>query len=159
MSIESVMLSDHSFISACVYPFDQQEAVQGNGLKPNSRLSAGFPGGAVVKNPPASAGNARDGGSIPGWGRAPGVGNGKPLQYSCLENSMVRGAWRATVHGVTQNRTRLRHWARRPDCLDLQCWHYHLRVVWVLLDSVSGCQFPLLETGYSFFPILKGSLG
>ena len=118
-----------------------------------------FPGFTVVKNPPANSEDAGNSDSIPGLGISPGVGNGKPLQYSCLENSMVRGAWRATVHGVTQNRTRLRHWARRPDCLDLQCWHYHLRVVWVLLDSVSGCQFPLLETGYSFFPTLKGSLG
>jgi len=53
----------------------------------------GFPGGAVVKSPPASAGEARVAGSIPGWGRSPGEGNGNPLQYSCLENSMDRGAW------------------------------------------------------------------
>ena len=54
----------------------------------------GFPGGAVVKNPPANAKGARDTGSIPGLGRSPGGGNGNPLQYSCLENSMDRGAWR-----------------------------------------------------------------
>ena len=53
----------------------------------------GFPGGAVVKSPPASAGEARVAGSIPGWGRSPGEGNGNPLQYSCLENSMDRGDW------------------------------------------------------------------
>ena len=52
----------------------------------------GFPGGAVVKNPFASAGDARDAGSIPGLGRSPGEGNGKPLQYSYLENSKDRGA-------------------------------------------------------------------
>ena len=52
----------------------------------------GFPGGAVVKNPLASAGDARDAGSIPGLGRSPGEGNGNPLQYSCLENSKDRGA-------------------------------------------------------------------
>ena len=52
----------------------------------------GFPGGEVVKNPLASAGDARDAGSIPGLGRSPGEGNGKPLQYSCLENSKDRGA-------------------------------------------------------------------
>ena len=57
------------------------------------RVLWGFPGYAVVKNPPASAGDARDGGSIPGWGRSPGGGNGNLLQYSCLENSMDRGAW------------------------------------------------------------------
>ena len=56
----------------------------------------------VVKNPPANAREAMDTGSIPGWGRSPGEGNGNPLQYSCLENSMDRGAWQATVHGVTE---------------------------------------------------------
>ena len=55
-------------------------------------LVIGFPGGAVVKNLPASAGDARDMGSIPGSGNSPGVGKGNPLQYSCLENSMDRGA-------------------------------------------------------------------
>ena len=53
----------------------------------------GFPGGLVVKNLPANAGDAGDVGSIPGWERFPGEGNGNPLQYSCLENSMNRGAW------------------------------------------------------------------
>ena len=51
----------------------------------------------VVKNPPANAGDAGEEGSIPGSGRSPGEGNGCPLQYSCLENSMGRGAWQATV--------------------------------------------------------------
>ena len=64
----------------------------------------GFPGGRVVKNLSANAGDARDAGSIPGSGRSPGVGNGNPLQYSCLENSMDRGAQWATVHGVTKSR-------------------------------------------------------
>ena len=50
-------------------------------------------GGAVVKNPPASAEDARVMGSVPGSGRSPGVGNGTPIQYSCLENSIDRGAW------------------------------------------------------------------
>ena len=53
----------------------------------------------MVKNPPASAGDA---GSIPGSGRSPGEGNGNPLQYSCLGNSMDRGAWPATVHEVAK---------------------------------------------------------
>ena len=52
----------------------------------------------MVKNLPAKAGEVRDAGSIPGLGRSPGEGNGNPLQYSCLENPMDRGAWRATVH-------------------------------------------------------------
>ena len=67
----------------------------------------GFSGGAVVKNPPANAGDTRDVGLIPGSGSSPEVGNGNPLQYSCLENPMDRGAWQAIVHGVTQSRTRL----------------------------------------------------
>ena len=58
----------------------------------------GFPGGAVVKNLPAKAGDTRDVGLIPGSGRSPGEGHGNRLQYSCLENPMDRGAWRATVH-------------------------------------------------------------
>ena len=53
----------------------------------------GFPGGAGVKNLPAIAGNIRDMGLIPGWGRSLGQGNGNPLQYSCLENPMDREAW------------------------------------------------------------------
>ena len=56
----------------------------------------GFPGGSYGKE---SACNAGDPGSIPGLGRSPGEGNGNPIQYSCLENSMDRGAWWATVHG------------------------------------------------------------
>ena len=59
----------------------------------------GFPGGSVVKNPPANAG---DSGLIPGLGRCPGEGNGNPFQYSCLENPMDREAGQATVHGVTK---------------------------------------------------------
>ena len=60
-------------------------------------LSWGFPGGSVVKN---LSGNAGDTGLVPGLGRSPGEGNGKPLQYSCLGNPMDRGAWWAIVHGV-----------------------------------------------------------
>ena len=60
----------------------------------------GFPGGSVVKYPPANAGDAGSVGLIPGWGRSPGGGHGSPLQHSCLENPMDRGAWRAAVHRV-----------------------------------------------------------
>ena len=59
----------------------------------------GFPGGLVVKNPPASAEDTGDAGSIPGLGKSPGGGNGNPLQDSWLENSMDSAAWWATVHG------------------------------------------------------------
>ena len=54
----------------------------------------------VVKNPPANA-DLREAGSVPESGRSPGEGHGNPLQYSCLEDPMVRGAWRATVHRDT----------------------------------------------------------
>ena len=63
----------------------------------------GFPSGSAVKNLPANAGDAGDTGSIVGLGRYPGVGNGNPLQYSCLENSVDRGAWRAAVQGVAKS--------------------------------------------------------
>jgi len=59
--------------------------------------------GLVVKHLPASAGDIRDIGSIPGLGRSPGGEHGNPLQCSCLENPMDRGAWQATVHGVTES--------------------------------------------------------
>ena len=62
----------------------------------------------VVKNLPADAGDARDVGSIPGSGRSPGRGHGNPLQDSCLENPMGRGAWRDTGHGVAKSRTCLK---------------------------------------------------
>ena len=61
--------------------------------------------GIKVKNPPANAGDIRDAGSIPRSGRCPGGGHGNPLQYSCLENPMDRGAWQATVHRVTESQT------------------------------------------------------
>jgi len=69
-------------------------------------VSLGFSGGSAVKNLPANAGDAGDAGSIPGSGRGPGVGNGNPFQY-CLENPVDRGAWWATVNGVTKSQTRL----------------------------------------------------
>ena len=62
----------------------------------------------MVKNPPANAEDIKDMGSIPGLGISPGRGHSNPLQYSCLENSMDRGTWQATVHGVTKNQTRLK---------------------------------------------------
>ena len=64
----------------------------------------GLPGGSVGKE---SACNEGDLGSIPGSGRSPGGGHGNPLQYSCLENPMDRGAWRATVHRVTKRQAQL----------------------------------------------------
>ena len=65
----------------------------------------GFPDGSVAKNPPANAGDTEDMGWILRSERSPGGGNGKPLQYSYLENSMDRGAWQAIVHGVAKRQT------------------------------------------------------
>ena len=62
----------------------------------------GFPGGSMVKNPPANSG---DSSSSPGSGRSPGEGNGNPFQYSCLENPMDRGTWQVIVHGVAKSQT------------------------------------------------------
>ena len=68
-------------------------------------LVGGFPDGSAIKNLPADARDTGDTGSVPGLGRFPGRGHGNPLQYSCLENPMDRGAWRAVVHEVTKSRT------------------------------------------------------
>ena len=65
----------------------------------------GLPGGSAVKNLPANAGDVRDAGLIPESGRSSEGRNGNPLQYSCLENPMGRGAWGAIVHGVTESVT------------------------------------------------------
>ena len=76
-------------------------------------------GGTMVKNPPANVEDGRDVGLIPGSGRSPGEGNGNPLQYFCLENSMDRGAWLVSIHRITENRTwlsRLSSWV---------CMHTH----------------------------------
>ena len=68
----------------------------------NQRLHGGFPGGSVEENLSANTG---DMGSVPGLRRSPGEGNGNPLQYSCLENPMDKGAWQSTVCGVTESYT------------------------------------------------------
>ena len=65
----------------------------------------GFPGDSMVKNLPINAGDIRDAVSSPRLGRSPGGGHGNPLQYSCLENPMDRGVWRATVRGVANSQT------------------------------------------------------
>ena len=75
----------------------------------------------VVKNPLANAGDVRDLSCISGLGRFPGGGHGNPLQYSCLENPMDRGAWRATVHRVSKSQTQLKQlsthaaWGNKPS--------------------------------------------
>ena len=99
----------------------------------------GFPGGSAVKNQPANA-DVRDAGSIPGLGRSPAGGHSNPLQYSCLENPMDRGAWQATVHRVAQSWTRLkrlsmaqiyeRTWITMPQMRVL--WRYRSATIFSL---------------------------
>ena len=98
-----------------------------------------FPGGSDGK---ASAYNAGDPGSIPGSGRSSGEGNGNPLQYSCLENPIGRGAWWATVYGVSKSRTRLSDFTFTFtffsfDFSDfITSWvHRHMTLVYVLLAA------------------------
>ena len=77
-------------------------------------LTLGFPGGSVVKESACSAGDTEDAGSIPGSARSPGGGNANPLQYSCLENFMNRGAWWSTAHGVANSSTRMSTHTKNP---------------------------------------------
>ena len=72
---------------------------------PSLNKSSGFPDGSAGKESTCNARDTRDTSLFPGLGRSPGEGNGNPLQYSCLENSMDRGAWQATVHGVAKSQT------------------------------------------------------
>ena len=82
--------------------------------KSTARDVLGFPGSSVVKNSPAMQETRC---LIPGSERPPGVGHGSPIQYSCLENPMDRGAWRDTVHGVTKSRTWLKRLSKDPEML------------------------------------------
>ena len=112
----------------------------------------------VVKNPPPNAGDPH---LVPGLGKSPGGGHGNPLQYSCLENPMDRGAWWATVHGVTQSWKRLKQLSsssssqeeNKNACSSLSrvrahCGHYQLilmplskqRAVWRVLERVYMCR-------------------
>ena len=77
----------------------------------------GFPSGSVVENPPASTGDTGDVGSIPGWGRSPGGGNGNPLQYSCLKHPMHRRVWWATVHRLQRVGHNYAHTHKYTICL------------------------------------------
>ena len=97
----------------------------------------------MVKNSPANTGDARDGGSIPGAGRSPGVGNGNPFQSSCLENSMDRGTWWTIVHKITKSQIGLTMHAY--SCV---CALSHSSC-----PSLCGCMFcsPLAPLSVGFF--------
>ena len=99
---------------------------QSNDKEINSYVNCclGFPDGAVVKNPHANAEHVRDTGLIPGSGRFPWGRNGNPLQCSCLENSLNRGAWQVTVQGVTRQ-TWPRDWAHKQLSIQM-IKHYRI---------------------------------
>ena len=102
----------------------------------------GFPGGAVVKNPPANAGDARDMGLIPGSGRSPGGGNGNPLQYSCLENPMDRGAWQATIYGVAKSQKQLSNWVILWFRRNIDSFRWPKYVSHIYLVFIHSSRFP-----------------
>ena len=111
----------------------------------------GFPGRSGVKTPPADAGDTRVMGLIPGLGRSPGGEHGSPLQYSCLEDPVDRGAWQATVHGVTKSWTRLKRLSMhaplsiRPECRNtglVSKFSFLISSAVELLLSVSGSSEP-----------------
>ena len=85
--------------------YDQSSSLRNDSTTFYYSLEVGLPWWLNSKESTCNAGAAGDAGSIPGLGRSPGEGIGYPLQYSCLENSMDRGTWRATVHGVSKSQT------------------------------------------------------
>ena len=114
-----------------------------------------FPGGSVVENLPANAGDA---GSIFGSGRSPGEGNGNPLQESCLGSPMDRGAWRARVHGVTKSQTSLcdqttakLHFAHGFD------WPKISHIHWLLPSLFGADSSGLLSSCLQAIVLSKGS--
>ena len=110
MGIQTQDLQEFCFVSLTLSSFNHSEKFSKYQHNLICLVSLpGFLSGSGIKNPPANAGDLGDPGSTPGSGRSPGEGNGNPLQYSCLENSMGRGAWWAIVHGVAKSQTRLKH--------------------------------------------------
>ena len=98
----------------------------------------------------ASVYNTRDSGSIPGLGRSPGEGNGNPLQYYCLENPMDRGAWNATVHGVTKSRTRLSDFTHSALLIELKWYLTVVLIFIVLMMNDTKSLFSSFENNKSF---------
>ena len=120
----------------------------------------GFPGGAMVKNPPANEGDVRDLGAISESGRSPGAGHGNPLQQSYLENPMDRRAWRTVVHCIAKSQTQLSmyahiHWKtvfnlKRSCQIFFQSGSYHFAFL-PTMKEISYCSNPHKQQLFSFF--------
>ena len=95
-------------------------------LSTTALLSEGFPGGTSSKNSPASSGDIRDAGLIPGSGRSLGRGHGNPFLYYCLENPMDRGVWQAIVHRVTESLTKLNRLSTAQHTYTVINWPHDL---------------------------------
>ena len=111
-------LTDAQTVSNVILDFTASRTVNNNCL-----FIRGFPGGSDGKESSYSAGDL---GLIPGSGRSPGEGNSNPLQYACLENPMDRGAWRATVHGVTKTDTT----EQRTLHFSVSTWQCFIMAAW-----------------------------
>ena len=125
MSASDTLFPPLTFVRCC-FPY----------LFPPNNLGGASQVALLVKTLPASAGDVTDMVSIPGLGRSPRQGNGNPLQYSCLENPMDRGAWWATVHGVTKS------WRRLKQLSTAQYRYFHNPSQQMILT-------------YNFFPTLR----
>ena len=110
----------------------------------------------MVKNSPANAVDLRDLDSVPGSGRSPGGGHGNPLQYSCLENPMDRGTWRATVHKVAKSRTQLKRLSMHISGEKVKRNKKGYKRKWGFLGGASGkepaCQCKRLKRGERWQP-------
>ena len=123
----------HGMLLSCIY-WTRLKSIFHNSFFCMFPISSSCRPGSVVKNPPANAGNM---GSISGSGRCPGGGHGNPLQYSCLENPMDRGAWWATVRGVRKRGT----WLSDRACT--QPWQTEVWIESPKRGPIALNQFPV----------------
>ena len=113
----------------------------------NLKSRVGFPGASVVKNSPAKA----DVGSVPGLGRSPREGNGNSLQYSCLEHSMDRGAWWATVHRITKSWT----WLKWVNNSKSQGWAHEYIYMCAHVRVHAHAYAPFWESAFTLFKSIQ----
>ena len=120
-------------------------------LKQNNKLKRASQAALMVKNPPANASKGRNVGLIPGWGRSPGEGHSNPLQYSCMENPIDKGAWWASVYGVAQSRTQLK---RLSSSSSIEIFSNYLwnSFLCKLRGCVCACVLSRLVVSHSLWP-------